>query len=1135
MKSVSKFTKDWQFWLDTSVSMEMPPKDCQWANINLPHDWQIEHVENLYQDGIGFYRKVYTVQLEQDTRYTIYFEGVYMDSTLFVNGKSVGEWKYGYSSFYYDITDFLVDGDNEIIVRCVAKHPNSRWYSGAGIYRDVWLYKMPSEYIIPKSLYISPVKNENKNWTVNVEVELANKSCKNIDLSDYKLEFNLIDNDTIIDTKYTDVFLADKIQDCFEKLDEVLLCKSEFYIDNPRLWSLEDTYKYFIEVSLVKNGVKTDSIKSSFGFRTIKFTTDNGFYLNNKKITLHGVCMHHDLGCLGAVFNYSAVKRQLDIMKSMGANAIRTAHNMPAEAVIDIADEIGMLVVDEAFDMWRSAKTEYDYARFFDDWYKLDVASWIRRDRNHPSVIMWSIGNEIYDTHAGEDGQKTMQMLINEVNKHDKYKNAFITLGSNYMPWENTQKCADIIKLIGYNYGEKYYNEHHEKHPDWIIYGSETASIVQSRGIYHFPLSKSILVDDDMQCSSLGNSITSWGAKSVDNCLNSDVQNEFSLGQFIWSGFDYIGEPTPYHTKNSYFGQVDTAGFEKDSFYQYKASWATEPMVHLLPYWDFNDGQIIDVCAYSNANSVELFLNGESKGIKILDKTKSNVAKWQVPYKKGCITAIAYNENGAEVARDEQKSFNDAVKLKLSCDKTVFNNGELAFITITALDINDNEVKNANNYIKVDVCENGCLLGLDNGDSTDFTEYKTNYKQMFSGKLLAVVSGNGKTKVKVTSPNLNRETINLEFSNDDCYECKLDEKHYNEDYIPVRKIELSTQTNVLTPENNSTEVIAKIYPENANIQDLNWRVTNDSGVTVCEAQIQKIANNKIILKGIGDGKIRLRCTCNNLRNHVQIISQLEFEIKNMGKLSLDPYSFLSGSLYGKFFGDIGNGNERGVSMSRTGMSWVAYENLDFGKAGSNKVKIPIFELAGEPTCIRFWRGVPYEKTSKMIGQRIYHKPKIWNVYQDEVFTLDEKLVGVETFSIELNSKIHIKGFQFEKQNRAQEKIKATDYDTAYGDTYSVQDNMIKGIGNNVSLIFDEIDFGENGVSGIEICGSTPLKNNTIHICFNKDGEESRQIVEFTGKNNKQTFKLDKIFGINDVTFLFLPGSQFDFESFKFLT
>src|SRR5699024_4394515 len=304
---------------------------------------------------------------------------------------------------------------------------------------------------------------------------------------------------------------------------------------------------------------------------------------------LRGVCLHHDFGCLGAAFEPDAAARQLRTLKAMGVNSIRTGHTAPAPGLMELADTMGFLINDEIFDCWRSPKNPFDYARFFDAWQARDVAAWVRRDRNRASLLFYSIGNEVYDTHAGPEGADTMRLLLAEVAEHDPAGNGTPTFGSNYMPWENTQACADIIKVVGYNYGERLYDEHHAAHPDWLLYGSETGSLVQSRGIYHFPLAQSTLSDDDEQCSSLGNSRTSWGAESLDLCLTTERHSPYTLGQYLWSGADYIGEPTPYHTRNSYFGMIDTAGFPKDAYYVCQAAWLdpeTRPMVHLFPYWD---------------------------------------------------------------------------------------------------------------------------------------------------------------------------------------------------------------------------------------------------------------------------------------------------------------------------------------------------------------------------------------------------------------------------------------------------------------------------------------------------------------------------------------------------------------------
>ena len=365
------------------------------------------------------------------------------------------------------------------------------------------------------------------------------------------------------------------------------------YIENPLLWSPDSPNLYKLETVLEKeSGEPIEILPHNVGFRTIEMDPDRGLIFNGEKMKIYGVCEHHDLGALGAAFNRAAMARRMKILKEMGINAIRTAHNMPAPELMDLADEMGFLINCEAFDMWERPKTTYDYARFFNEWVEADVRSWVMRDRNHPCLILWSIGNEIYDTHADEKrGLEITKMLKELVEKYDPKKNAPVTFGSNFMPWDNTQKCADVLKVVGYNYAAQYYNKHHAKYPDWVIYGSETSSTVQSRGIYHFPYEQSIMSDDDEQCSVLGNCSTSWGARSTEEVIISDRDVPFSLGQFIWSGFDYIGEPTPYHTKNSYFGQIDTATYKKDTFYIYQAEWTDyrkNPMVHVFPYWDFN-------------------------------------------------------------------------------------------------------------------------------------------------------------------------------------------------------------------------------------------------------------------------------------------------------------------------------------------------------------------------------------------------------------------------------------------------------------------------------------------------------------------------------------------------------------------
>lgn len=1151
MNQITCFDADWEFWEDTACGLECPDDGAPWIPVELPHDWQIWHVQALYQDGTGWYRKRFTLNPAAGTRYVLAFDGVYMDTTVFLNGTEIGQWKNGYSAFHFDLTEALRPGENEVLVRCCLRHPNSRWYSGAGIFRGVELWELPETHLIPHGLYLVAREEQGDSWSVEASAELG--SSGTLELERYTLAFELLDQQgvcldrKVIPAEETAAVPAEAAAAYLTSERGARTGAVRFHLDHPRLWEPERPYCYRMLVRLERDGVETDQISSVFGCRTVELIPDKGLYINHRHVLLKGVCMHQDLGCLGSAFSKAAAQRQLEILKRMGVNSIRTGHIMPAKEVMDLADQMGILINSESFDCWTQGKNPYDYGRFFQDWYKKDVASWIRRDRNHPSLLFWCIGNEIYDTHAGPQGMETTRALLEQVALHDPKRNGVPTFGSNYMPWENTQKCADIIQVVGYNYGERCYEEHHKAHPDWVIYGSETASIVQSRGIYHFPLSKSLLVDDDQQCSSLGNSRTSWGAANLDACFQADRRYPYTLGQYLWSGFDYIGEPTPYHTKNSYFGQIDTAGFPKDSFYTCQAGWLdakAHPMVHLLPYWDFNEGQRIDVCACSNASAVELWVNGVSQGRKVLDPDISVVASWQVPYTPGVLEAAAYDEAGEIVARDRQASFGDSAALRIESDRSALSadGRELAFLTISTVDAQGRPVRNANDRVSVQVT-GGVLLGLDNGDSTDEEEYKTTSRRLFSGLLLAVVAGDGrpgKLQVKVTAPGLEPAGLTLDtwaYEGRPVRHLSLLPPTWDVGEIPVRKLELVADRTVLTPERPEAVFTVRRHPANAVYQDLDWRITDDGGVTAANAQLEVLdqEGTRVRVRGLGDGQVRVRCTCKNGKKIPQLISQLELTIEGMGQLNPNPYDFITGSLYDRSFGDVGNGNERGVSTSRTGMSWVAYERLDFGRDSSDTVELPIFELAGEPTKLRFWKGIPYEPDSELIGERIYHKPKIWNVYQTETFRLDQKLTGLVTFGIELASKVHIKGFRFHKQSRAWDRVRAVDCDMVYGDSFQRGPETICEIGNNVSLVFQSLDFGAHGCSGVTIRGRSALENNTIHLSFQGEGDSQRRIVEFRCQPDwgEQTFRFDPVYGVQDVTFLFLPGCQFDFDSFQF--
>lgn len=1139
MNKKVRFNSGWEFAkssLDVTDSAGLDFKP-----VDLPHDWLIYDTLHLYENSIGWYRKRFTWKVEANQQTLISFDGVYMDSSVYVNQQLVGEWKYGYSSFEHEMTEAMVDGENEIVVKVVHQSPNSRWYSGAGIYRDVWLKTRAHDHIVTDGIYVS-AKRIDESWEVAIETELSLQE-------DIQISYTILYDGELVVISTDQAGTGSTVH------------RQTLSIDRPYLWSTDEPHLYQLVTQLQRvaaDGETTviERVTQQIGFREITLEPKQGFYLNGTRMKLNGVCEHHDLGALGAAFNKEALRRRFKILKEMGVNAIRTAHNMPAAAFMDLADEMGFLIVSEAFDMWERSKTPYDYARFFKDWAKADVKSWVKRDRNHPSLIMWSIGNEIYDTHADASGQAITRMLMEEVLKYDAKQNGRVTIGSNYMPWENAQKCADIVKVAGYNYAEKYYRKHHDEHPDWIIYGSETASLVQSRGIYRFPFEKSILADDDEQCSALGNSATSWGAKSVEACLIAERDTPFSLGQFIWTGFDYIGEPTPYHTKNSYLGQIDTATFKKDSYFIYQAAWTdyrTKPMVHIFLYWDFNPGQLIDVRVCSNAPRIELLLNGASVGTLDIDHQHGTqlVGWWKLPYEAGELKAIAYDETGRVIATDVRRSFGDAKNIRLLPDKEslIADGTDIIFLEINMADAKGNPVENASNRVHVEVKGAGRLLGLDNGDSTDYDAYKGVSRRLFSGKLMAIIGATleaGKICVKVSSVGLQSQSVEFDAlpPGEDSVIEGVSAYTGNREQppvmgiaqeIPLRKIEIiSSSGQRFDVSRREITVHARLYPEGTTYQDVEWSVVNDVGIVSNLARVEAVGH-EAKMTALGDGEFRIRCTSRNGTSKTKLISQLEFTAAGLGAAFKDPYGFISAGLFDYSNGELGNGNERGVATSRDGETQVGFRDIDFGSYGSDEITMPIFALSGDAYALQIWEGMPDEAGSELLADVIYQKPSLWNVYQEETYLLSKRLVGVTSLCFVLQKKVHIKGFSFQKQNRAFERNYATACDRIYGDSFTLTEASVEGIGNNVSLEFDHMDFMNEGATKLVVYGRSSMDQNTIHIRFASPEGESNQLLEFTQSTGyeKRVFECNQITGLQKVTFIFLPGSHFDFGWFQF--
>ena len=1130
MRQEILFNDNWFF-------VEVPPDSADSDSIHgaafrpceIPHDFLIGDSRSLYRDADGWYRRrLQSIARQEETVY-ICFDGVYMDSSLYVNGCRVGDWKYGYTAFHFDLTSFLREGENELLLCCRHRAPNSRWYSGAGIYRNVRLLSVDSSHFLPGGIYIHSEKSDN-GFLVEVHAETSSAGT------------------TIAHTiKNAEGFVV--AQGGGENVQQLT-------VSEPCLWSPDSPYLYTLTSRLLKDGIQKDCVSVRFGLRSLLFDPQNGLFLNGEHTKLNGVCLHHDLGALGAATNQAAIRKRLLTMKDMGANAVRLSHNPVSQEFMELCDEMGILVMSELLDMWKKPKNPFDYSRFFEEWIEKDATSWIRRDRNHPCVILWSIGNEIYDTHASPEGKDTMIRLANLVSKHDPLANARVTLCSNYMPWENTQKCAEWIKLIGYNYGEKCYDEHHRAHPDWVIFGSETGSLVQSRGIYHFPLAASILSDDDFQCSSLGNSRTSWGAMSAENCILIEKERPFSLGQFIWSGYDYIGEPTPYHSKCSFFGLVDTAGFPKDIYYIFKAAWTDfrkEPVLHLFPYWDFNEGQPIDVRVATNAPQVELFLNGRSLGSQQLpgDNGRQLLGEWRVPFEKGTLEAVIYDDLGFIVARSCRSSFGDPAKIVLTADQSSLRaDGEdLLYLTVSMEDSCGKPVENAANRVSVTVDGAARLVGLDNGNSADYDSYKGNSMRLFSGKLSAILAARttgGPIEITVSTPGLPDARLSLSAIPSVSLPgiCATAQNVRSEEVpveIPVRKIELSADRLVLNAENPSTEVLYSILPQDASDHDVVCRVTDmrgiDSNLAVCE----KVTDGHLRVTAHGDGDFVLRCASRSGGTLIRLYGVLFFRSEGLRQAFLDPYNYITGGQYTLSGGAIGNGNERGFASARTGPSYAGFQDLDFGTFGSDEITIDVFCLDSDPLPIELWENVPDGTSGKQLATFLYQKSSIWNTYQSETYKLGTRLTGIKTISLQLPRKAHIRGFSFARKEKAFSRIYAGECDAISGDSFQRSDQAVTGIGNNVTLLFEKMNFGTKGAVIIHILGRTKLSQNTIQLRFRDVMDPTAEdvcVIEFLGQGSEeyveQEFLIPVVFGERDVSFVFLPGSQFDFSSFFFL-
>ena len=836
----------WSFALLPTGSTSDEARRAVFEPVDLPHDWLIHDPDRLYESGDGWYRRGLTLsEFDLAGHVFLSFDGVYMDTDVYLNGTLLLTERYGYAPFQVDLTPFALAGANEILLHVRYLAPNSRWYSGAGIFRDVELLLLPETCFVPDGICAQTIWESDGSWSLRISAEI---------LGSQKVEaaFFLLDGDQTI---------VSATSDAQARIALRLPCPGVMP------WSPKCPKCYTLVCSL---GDQKETVV--IGFRHITLDPERGLFLNQTSVKLHGVCLHHDLGCLGAAFHPEAAERQLTCLMSIGVNAIRTSHNPPARAFLDLCDRLGLLVMDEAFDMWEGPKTRYDYARFFAAHAGEDLRRMVRRDRNHPCVIFWSIGNEIQDTHLSPAAPRMTRFLRDTVRASDG-GHAPITIGSNYMPWKGAQRCADVLKIAGYNYAEKLYASHHAAHPEWVIYGSETASVLSSRGIYHFPISASILSDEDEQCSALGNSVTSWGHQYLPRMLADDLNCPWTLGQFVWSGTDYIGEPTPYHTRSSYFGLFDTACLPKDSAYLYRAAWTDSPFVHIGVSWSWNEGQMIDVPVMTNTDAVELFLGDTSLGkreVCMRDPEKA-LPVWHLPFQPLPLRAVieTNGEKGKKVIEDVRWPYGDCDHLHVLRESAPA--GALAFLQVEARDREDHPVENAVNLVTVRTRGPIRVLGMDNGDSTDHDGYLTLGKRLFSGRLLIVLQATAETGegvVTLASEGLRDVQLTLPLNaafRGTPPEGSLKPFPVRDTRLYARAIRLTPMgSTTLTPQHPSVTFTVSVLPENSFPQPITYRVTNTAGIDSPCAKVEvRQDQGTVTVLGCGDGDLFLRATVTN--------------------------------------------------------------------------------------------------------------------------------------------------------------------------------------------------------------------------------------------------------------------------------
>lgn len=772
-RKTQSFNNGWKFFLgDDSSAYKLTFNDNNWRKLNLPHDWSIEgkfdaqnpttQAEGGLPAGIGWYRKTFKLPAAVKYKYVaITFDGIYHNSEVWINGHYLGKRPNGYITFSYDLSPYLKfnNQDNVIAVRVDnSDQPNSRWYTGSGIYRNVWLITTNQVHLPQWSTFVTtPQVNSNK-AVVNIHTLIKRNVMEQL-----KIKATLFDAEQKV--------IGEQLTDVKDSIAQQVIT-----VAKPHLWSINKPYLYRIKLQLYGGNRLLDDNAITVGIRYFNFDADKGFSLNGESMKIKGVCLHHDQGALGTALNVRAIERQLQTLKDMGCNAIRTSHNPPAPELLDLCDTMGFLVMDEAFDMWKKKKGKHDYHEAWDEWHTKDLQDQVLRDRNHPSVFAWSIGNEIREQ-FDSTGISIARELVNAVKQLDNTRPVTSAL-SDADPKKNFIYQSGALDLVGLNYHQEVYADFQKNYPGQKFIGTENMSALATRGHYDMPSDsvrrwpkdgKTPLKDGnaDYTVSAYDNVSAYWGS-THEETWKIIKKHDFLSGLFVWTGFDYIGEPTPYlwPARSSYFGIVDLAGFPKDVYYMYQSEWTSKPVLHLLPHWNWKPGQTIDVWAYyNNADEVEAFLNGRSLGIK--NKTGDDLhVMWRVKYEPGTLKAVS-RRNGKVVLTTQVSTAGKAYRVLLKADRNRIkaDDKDLSYVTVSVVDEKGNLVPDANNLVHFSINGQGRLKGLDNGSQTDLDPFVSNQHQVFNGLGLAIIQSGaklGKIELTATTDGLKPATVFIE-------------------------------------------------------------------------------------------------------------------------------------------------------------------------------------------------------------------------------------------------------------------------------------------------------------------------------------------------------------------------------------